>query len=82
MQYIPTLSVEKDTSSNGSVIRRHVRRRFSFGVCHQKTRAQAILLREMSSEGRRTGDSLAGNVIRRHMHRRCFCGVCHQKARA
>ena len=62
MQYAPILPVEKDTSSNGSVIRRRVHRRFSFGVCHREACAQAILLRAMSSGGRRIGDTLAGCV--------------------
>ena len=82
MQYASTLPVEKDTSSNGSVIRRRVHRRFSCGVCHRKARAQAILFRGMSSEDACIGDAFAGNVIGRHVHRRCFCGVCHQKADA
>ena len=80
MQYASTLPVEKDTSSNGSVIGRRVHRRFSFGVCHQKARAQAVLLRGMSSEGACIDDSLSGYVIRRRVHRRCFCGVCHREA--
>ena len=62
MQYAPTLPVEKDTSSNGSVIRRHVHRRFSCGLCHRKACAQAMLLRGMSSEGMCISDTLAGCV--------------------
>ena len=36
MQYASTLPVEKDTSSNGSVIRRRVHRRCFCGVCHRE----------------------------------------------
>ena len=82
MQYAPTLPVEKDTSSNGSVIRRRVHRRFFCGVYHREARAQAMLFRGMSSEGMCIGDAFAGNVIRRHVHRRCSFGVCHREARA
>lgn len=60
----------------GYVIRRRVHRRYSFGICHRKTRARAILLWDMSSGGACISDSLAGYVIGRHVHRRCFCGVC------
>lgn len=35
----PTLLVEKDTSSNGSIIGRRVYRRFSCGIYHRKARA-------------------------------------------
>ena len=76
MQYASTLPVEKDTSSNGSVIGRRMHRRFSCRICHQKARAQAILLQGMSSEGTCIGDSLSGYVIGRHVHRRFSCGIC------
>ena len=82
MRYALTLPVEKDTSSNGSVIGRRVHRRFFCGICHREARAQAILLREMSLEGMCIGDSLAGYVIKMQTHRRCFCGICHREARA
>ena len=76
MRYTSTLPVEKDTSSNGSVIGRHVRRRFSFGKYHRKTRARAILLRGMSSEDACIGGSLSGYVIGRRVHRRFSCWIC------
>ena len=39
MQYAPTILVEKDTSSNGSVTRRHAHRRCFCGVCHREAHA-------------------------------------------